>query len=293
MSAETKRTTSGGPLPLAVNESLGSWHVGVAAEAFAAAQFARCGIDVSVQYGANQPEYDLIISRGEQLLKVSVKGSQDGGWGLTQSRMKDGDYHAAIRSWLARHARRTVLCFVQFKGIAVSELPRLYLAWPWEVAARMHETARGRGDTILYESHVWGPKAHGAGEVEKVPEGWRFTRDRVLELLAGAERLPGVIPDDLLEQLEAEFHQLIRTRAPAGGLEVPRELPSLRELVAGGEYEAWFPISGMYGGFAYRLEGSGRSARLIVSSWSRVVGGSGQKHEIDVTGVHLVDEGFG
>jgi hypothetical protein len=62
-----------------------SRNVGVAAEAIAAAQFARCGFDVSVQYGANQPEYDLIVARGDALLKVSVKGSQDGGWGLTQS----------------------------------------------------------------------------------------------------------------------------------------------------------------------------------------------------------------
>jgi hypothetical protein len=31
------------------------WHIAVAAEAFAAAQFARCGFDVSVQYGADQP----------------------------------------------------------------------------------------------------------------------------------------------------------------------------------------------------------------------------------------------
>ncbi len=36
-----------------------SFHVGVAAEAFAAGLFARCELDVSVQYGANQPEYDL------------------------------------------------------------------------------------------------------------------------------------------------------------------------------------------------------------------------------------------
>ena len=35
-----------------------SFHVGVAAEAIAAALFARCGMDVSVQYGANQPEYE-------------------------------------------------------------------------------------------------------------------------------------------------------------------------------------------------------------------------------------------
>ena len=55
-----------------------SWHVGVAAEAFVAAQFARFRYDVSVQYGANQPEYDLIVVSGDKMLKISVKGSQDG-----------------------------------------------------------------------------------------------------------------------------------------------------------------------------------------------------------------------
>lgn len=62
-----------------------SWQVATAAEAFAAAQLARFGWDVSVQYGANQPEYDLVAVDGARVLKVSVKGSQDGGWGLTQS----------------------------------------------------------------------------------------------------------------------------------------------------------------------------------------------------------------
>ena len=58
---------------------MNSWHVGVAAEAMVAAQFARYGYDVSVQYGADQPEYDLIASRGDEILKISVKGSKDGG----------------------------------------------------------------------------------------------------------------------------------------------------------------------------------------------------------------------
>ena len=61
-----------------------SWHVGGSAEAYAAALFVRCGYDVSVQYGSNQPEYDLIVVSGEIILKISVKGSRDGGWGLTQ-----------------------------------------------------------------------------------------------------------------------------------------------------------------------------------------------------------------
>lgn len=57
---------------------MNQWQVATAAEAFAAAQFARLGWDVSVQYGANQPEYDLVAVNGDLMLKVSVKGSQDG-----------------------------------------------------------------------------------------------------------------------------------------------------------------------------------------------------------------------
>jgi hypothetical protein len=44
----------------------------------------------------------------------------------------------------------------------------------------------------------------------------------------------------------------------------------------------------MYGGFSYRLDGD----HLIVESWSRVVGGSGQRHVIDERGTRLVADGF-
>jgi len=152
-----------------MTEPFTGWHVGVAAEAFAAAMFARCGYDVSVQYGANQPEYDLMVARGDQLLKVSVKGSKDGGWGLCQGFLERGkaDYHAAIDRWLARHKPRTVFCFVQFEGVALHQMPRLYLATPEEVASRLHDTAAGRGDTTLFERHEWGPRAiagHNRGD---------------------------------------------------------------------------------------------------------------------------------
>ena len=129
-------------------------NVSIAAEALAAAQFARCGFDVSVQYGANQPEYDLVVARGDLLLKVSVKSSQDGSWGLTQSFLENADYHGAIDIWLKRHGSRTVFCFVQFKDVPFDQLPRLYLALPSEIARRLRETASGRGDTILYEEHT-------------------------------------------------------------------------------------------------------------------------------------------
>jgi Holliday junction resolvase-like predicted endonuclease len=73
-----------------------SWQVATAAEAIAAAQFARCGWDVSVQYGANQPEYDLVAVDNDRVLKVSVKGSQDGAWGLTQTHLQNANYHGAV-----------------------------------------------------------------------------------------------------------------------------------------------------------------------------------------------------
>jgi hypothetical protein len=168
-----------------------SWHIAVAAEALTAAQFARCGYDVSVQYGADQPEYDLIVAKGDHLMKVSVKGSQDWGWGLTQSYLpkatklsgKKADYHGAITLWLERHSSRTVFCFVQFGGVALNQMPRIYLATPSEVAQRLRETANGRGDSVLHEEWTWTSRSKAAGITEKIPSNWAFSRERIEELL--------------------------------------------------------------------------------------------------------------
>lgn len=156
-----------------------SWQVATAGEAFAAAQFARCGWDVSIQYGANQPEYDLVAVDGDRVLKVSVKGSKDGSWGLTQSHLRNADYHGAIDAWLAKHTRLTIFCLVQFRGVPVTELPRMYLAAPAEIAAHLRATAKGRGDTILHERKEWTNRAHAAGTVDAIPDAWRFTQSRL------------------------------------------------------------------------------------------------------------------
>ena len=164
-----------------------NWHVATAAEAIAAAQFARLGFDVSVQYGASQPEYDLMIDNGERTLKVSVKGSQDGSWGLSQTQLTklgSANYHGAADAWLKRHSPRTILCLVQFKGVNFESMPRVYLATPQEIAARLHEASGGRGDTILYEDYKRGPKAAGAGLVERIPDAWRLSDSRVNDLLS-------------------------------------------------------------------------------------------------------------
>ena len=160
-------------------KKVSSWHIGVAAEAFVAAQFARYGVDVSVQYGANQPEYDLIATRGDQMLKISVKGSQDGGWGLTQNYIKDSDYHTAISQWLEAHGKKTVFCLVQFQNTTEDEMPRMYLATPSEIADELHKARAGKGETVLREYHVWTSRSVAAGTVDKLPEEWKLTKERV------------------------------------------------------------------------------------------------------------------
>jgi hypothetical protein len=164
------------------------WQLATAAEAFAAARFARLGCNVSVQYGANQPEYDLMIDKAGEVLKVSVKGSGNGGWGLSQSQLAklgDANYHGAAEAWFARHKPGTVLCLVQFKGTQPDEMPRIYLASPREIADKLRSASGGRGDTILWEDYQRGPKAEGAGTVERLPQEWLLSESRIDELLRG------------------------------------------------------------------------------------------------------------
>jgi hypothetical protein len=163
---------------------LNQHQVSVAAEAFVAALFAWCGGDVSVQYGANQPEYDLVVVKGAKMLKVSVKGSQDGGWGLTQSYKKGNTYHEAADLWVAKHKPKTVLCFAQFKGVDLEkgELPRVDLAAPQEVGKRLKESRNGEGETILTEHHVW-KSGTAKGAVDKIPDEWKFSKQRVEDWL--------------------------------------------------------------------------------------------------------------
>lgn len=175
-----------------------SWQVATAAEAFAAAQFARCGWDVSVQYGANQPEYDLVAVDGDKLLKISVKGSKDTGWGLTQSYLKNADYHGAVDIWFAKHSNKTVFCLVQFRNISLDALPRMYLATPQEIAKWLKAAAAGRGDTILYEEHKWSSRAQAAGTIDRIPDYWKFTKERLDDIVNKTEQV--VISDASMYQ---------------------------------------------------------------------------------------------
>ena len=155
------------------------YHVSVAAEAYAAASFARAGYEVSVQYGANQPGYDLVVVKASRILKVSVKGSQDGGWVLLgKHKKKDLSWKSAVQSWLSAQPAKVVMCFVQFCDIPFSELPRIYLVRAKEVAHHLLQGRGGHVSTCLLENYFYS-KGVGKELTDKIPEFWLCTEKRI------------------------------------------------------------------------------------------------------------------
>jgi len=164
---------------------LDPYHVKIAAEAFAAGLLAQTGCDVLVQYGADQPEYDLVASKRRRSIRISVKGSQDGAWGFVQSYKSGASYHEAIERWAADHGSGLVYCFVQFDGVKVGECPRVYLATVREIARHLKAARGGRGTTVMHEQHTY-TRGVGVGRTDAVPNKWRFTAARLNELLTRA-----------------------------------------------------------------------------------------------------------
>jgi len=155
----------------------------IAAESYAACLLAQAGYDVLVQYGANQPHYDLVANKGEgsAFLPISVKGSQDGGWMLAVKYKEDGaTYHDAIDRWLASQRHDVIFLFVQFFGIAIGELPRAYIARPPEIAAHMKTQCHDRGHGALQEDYR--RKRPGSKYDHKIPNDWLFSQKRLEEI---------------------------------------------------------------------------------------------------------------
>jgi hypothetical protein len=98
-----------------------------------------------------------------------------------------------------------------------------------------------------------------------------------------------VHPVSGLDALQDNLHSLIRERAGDLVEEHRLRLPELQPLTEMPDPQLWFPVPGMYGGFACRFDGQ----ELIVESWCRISGGSGQTHRISADGVRLVESGWG
>ena len=157
---------------------MNSHQVGVAAEAIAAGVLAQAGYDVLVQYGANQPGYDLVAIKNQRLLKISVKGTQKDGWGLTQSYKEGHTYHEAVDVWFDRQPQDVILSLVDFTNAPLGTMPTIYLARPSEIAQHLKAVAQGLGDTTLRVKKTWKGGIH-EGHTDQIPDAWKFTQQRI------------------------------------------------------------------------------------------------------------------
>ena len=95
-----------------------------------------------------------------------------------------------------------------------------------------------------------------------------------------------------LSNIQKYFHDVIIGRINKLPTWSSLRLPDLEVLLEIEDPSMWFPVPGMYGGFNYELILTGKIAKLVSESWIRIVGGSGQRHEITSMGSKLVEEGF-
>ncbi len=167
-----------------------TWPISVGAEGIAAAQFARCGFDVLAQSARDKPWYDFAVTRAGNLLKVSVKASDDGRWNLTHGFARRStepgarafDCRSAIDFWADSQGSKTICCLVQFEGVPLTQLPRIYLAYPYDIAAEMRAASERTGHCVLQEHYDW-TSSEGKRERAALPVSWRFSQERIQELL--------------------------------------------------------------------------------------------------------------
>lgn len=117
------------------------------------------------------------------MLKVSVKGSKDGGWGLTQSYKENRSYYEAIDFWVNKHTANTIVSLVQFKDVDLEkgEPPRAYLATPQEIGEEMKRSRGAHGNTVLREQHTW-MSGKAKGHIDQIPIKWTFSKRRLEDL---------------------------------------------------------------------------------------------------------------
>jgi ADP-ribosyl-[dinitrogen reductase] hydrolase len=162
--------------------------------------------------------------------------------------------------------------------------------------------AANLGDDADTTAAIVGQLAGAHYGARGIPTHWLEKLHMRDEITATATALHAVyistvtaVSDETLAQIERHFHAVILGRVKSlieeSGIALPK-LTALRTAVTAKRPPAYFPVSGMYGGFSYTLQGQGDAAKLIVESSSRISGGSGQRHEITRAGSRLIAEGF-
>lgn len=160
--------------------------------------------------------------------------------------------------------------------------------------APLHQAASGNAPVDVIDELIrlgaWRTlqNAHGERAVDVAERKYRWHLREILTPVLKRE-----VPHGVLHTVQRHFHAVIRNRVASDVRAHKLRLPELEPLLELDDPTVWFPVPGMYGGFRYVLARDGVSATLIAESWCSVVGGSGQRHEINARGSRLVAEGFG
>ncbi|MEV7006705.1 ankyrin repeat domain-containing protein [Streptosporangium sp. NPDC051022] len=199
---------------------------------------------------------DWVVDRRDRL----ADAARDHDWS-TVFELLEKDRGQVNRGRLGGRSAYTPLHQAAWHGVRAEEVHRLIALGAW----RTLRTARGERavDIVLRKGH-----------------------HHLLAPLTPVIHHP--LPAEVLKSIQHRFHLLIHERAHDLVTEQRLRLPELEPLTEQRNPSCWFAVPGMYGGFKYRLE----QEKLIVESWCRVVGGSGQRHVVDEHEARLVAEGF-
>lgn len=159
--------------------------------------------------------------------------------------------------------------------------------------APLHQAAHGGAPPAVIEELIqlgaWRTLQNARGE-RPLDVAERRGHREVMALLQPV--LQRRVPLGVLLKMQSHFHAVILGRAAEQVQRAQLRLPELEPLLEFEAQDVWFAVPGMYGGFSFHLRSDGVEAVLVSSSWCRVVGGSGQRHEITPVGSRLVEEGF-
>lgn len=157
----------------------------------------------------------------------------------------------------------------------------------------LHQAAYGNAPLDVVEQMIaigaWRSLRTANGE-RALDIARRKQHQHLLDLLQPVDKK--LVPPKTIQRVQSYFHAVIHERASHLVTKYSLRLPELEVLLELEQPEMWFPIPGMYGGFRFRLEDQGENTKLISESWCRVVGGSGERHEITSKGSTLTDKGF-
>lgn len=157
----------------------------------------------------------------------------------------------------------------------------------------LHQAAHGNAPVEVVQKMVtmgaWRTLQNADGE-RPIDIARKKKHQHLVELLEPVYKTH--VPHKILQKIQQHFHEIILDRTGDLVRKSALRLPELEPLLEIAQPRMWFPVPGMYGGFSYWLDGEGKDVKLISESWCRVVGGSGQRHEITSKEGKLVEEGF-